>query len=521
MKVKKVISLMEQLAPPGLAAEWDNVGLQMGDPEREICRVLVALDVDFRVVEEASRAGPAMLVVHHPLLFKPVSSLSAARPLGKMVEGLARSGTSVYVAHTNLDASQGGTADVLAETAGLVGVSPLELAPGFPGGRLGSLPGPISARSFGNALREQLLEAVENAWLNWYGASEGRWRDADRIPSFTLVGPSDREIRTVAVVPGSGADALDVAKQAGADMLVTGDVRHHAAVNAELIGLSVLDIGHYLGEVVALLKLVDRLHERLARSWSVVERNSAGAPPVFPCVSLFRQPFVALSGQSGKESFDVERSDREIYIMAGLEDRSSPPRKENRVPPAPPGSPGMLVPPTSPAVPAASTVYVGPGDSAPPGRNAEDRRGPSQSSCHRKLVVYADGASAGNPGPAGIGVIVTTPSGALLLQMGRPIGVATNNAAEYTALIAGLEEALKLGARDVDVAMDSELVVRQIQGSYRVRNEGLQKLHAKAVDLLARFRKWSIRHVDREHNRRADELASSSISPAPQPRASD
>lgn len=472
MKVKDVISLMEQLAPPGLAAEWDNVGLQMGDPEREICRVLVMLDIDLLVVEEVSGAGPAMLVVHHPLLFKPVSSLSAALPLGKMVEALARSGTSVYVAHTNLDAAQGGTADVLAEVAGLLGVKPLEVSPGFPGGRLGNLPRPISARSFGNALRERLLEAVESAWLNWYGPTEGRWRDADHIPPFTLVGPPDREIRTVAVVPGSGADASDAAKQAGADMLVTGDVKHHAAINAELTGLSVLDIGHYLGEVVALLKLVDRLREGLAGLCSAVERTSAGAscPPVFPCVSLFRQPFLALPGKSD--------------------------------------------------VPTASTV-CGPGGSGPPGWHAQDRVGRAQSPRHRKLVIHADGASAGNPGPAGIGVVVRTPAGVSLVEIGKPIGVATNNVAEYLALIAGLEEALKLGAQEVDVAMDSELVVRQIQGSYRVRNEGLRELHSKAIDLLGRFRKWSIRHVDREHNRRADELASSSVSPAPQARAGE
>lgn len=473
MKVKDVISLMEKLAPPVLVAEWDNVGLQMGDPEREIGRVLVALDIDLQVVEEVSGAGPAMLVVHHPLLFKPVSSLSAALPLGKMVEALARSGTSVYVAHTNLDAAQGGTADVLAKVAGLLAVRPLEISPGFPGGRLGNLPGPISARSFGNALRERLLEAVESAWSNWYGPSDGRWQDADRVPPFTLVGPPDREIRTVAVVPGSGADASEVAKQAGADMLVTGDVKHHAAINAELAGLSVLDIGHYLGEVVALLKLVDRLREGLAGLCSAVERTSAGAssPPVFPCVSLFRQPFLALPGKSD--------------------------------------------------VPTPSTVCAERGGSGPPGRHAQDRIGRAQSPRHRKLVIHADGASAGNPGPAGIGVVVRTPAGVSLVEIGKPIGVATNNVAEYSALIAGLEEALKLGAQEVDVAMDSELVVRQIKGSYRVRNEGLRELHSKAIDLLGRFRKWSIRHVDREHNRRADELASSSVSPASQPRAGE
>lgn len=124
-----------------------------------------------------------------------------------------------------------------------------------------------------------------------------------------------------------------------------------------------------------------------------------------------------------------------------------------------------------------------------------------------EAVLHCDGASKGNPGPAGIGMVLETADGREVLAWGRAIGKATNNVAEYRALIAGLQQALELGVRRITVQSDSQLMVRQINGQYKVKNAGLQPLHAEAKSLLKRFDEWSIQHVPREENAHADSLA--------------
>lgn len=124
-----------------------------------------------------------------------------------------------------------------------------------------------------------------------------------------------------------------------------------------------------------------------------------------------------------------------------------------------------------------------------------------------KVVLFTDGASRGNPGPAGIGVVIASEDGTVLKEISRGIGAATNNVAEYQALIAGLQAAVGLGAAEVEICTDSELMERQLNGVYRVKSPALQPLHAEAVRLLRSFRRASVSHVYREQNRRADELA--------------
>ncbi len=124
-----------------------------------------------------------------------------------------------------------------------------------------------------------------------------------------------------------------------------------------------------------------------------------------------------------------------------------------------------------------------------------------------KWVVYADGASRGNPGPASIGAVIYDDSGRELHTVSRRIGRATNNEAEYRAAIAGLEAALALGARDVELRMDSELAVRQLDSRYKVRNPSLRRLFGRVKDLQWRFASFQVSHVRRELNRRADQLA--------------
>ena len=124
-----------------------------------------------------------------------------------------------------------------------------------------------------------------------------------------------------------------------------------------------------------------------------------------------------------------------------------------------------------------------------------------------KAILFTDGGARGNPGPAGIGVLLTDQKGKTLGEIAKPIGVATNNVAEYTALIAGLELALEATVTDLEVRVDSVLVVEQVLGNWKIKNERLRALAARANHLAAKFGKISIHHVPRAENARADELA--------------
>ena len=128
-----------------------------------------------------------------------------------------------------------------------------------------------------------------------------------------------------------------------------------------------------------------------------------------------------------------------------------------------------------------------------------------------RLVVHVDGGARGNPGPAAIAAVLSTPEGEVLEQRGERIGKATNNVAEYRALLLGLELARSRGATEVELVGDSELVVRQVQGEYKVKDEALKGLYAKVVKALAELEEWSIRHVRREDNEAADGLVNAAL----------
>jgi ribonuclease HI len=129
----------------------------------------------------------------------------------------------------------------------------------------------------------------------------------------------------------------------------------------------------------------------------------------------------------------------------------------------------------------------------------------------KRLVVNVDGGARGNPGPAAIAAVAATPDGKILEEGSEVIGAATNNVAEYRALLLGIERARALGAQEVELVGDSELIVRQVQGDYRVKDAALRDLHARVSEALDGFERWSIRHVRREENERADSLVNQAL----------
>ena len=131
-----------------------------------------------------------------------------------------------------------------------------------------------------------------------------------------------------------------------------------------------------------------------------------------------------------------------------------------------------------------------------------------------RLIVNVDGGARGNPGPAAIAAVVATPDGEVVQSRGEAIGRATNNVAEYRALLLGIERARALGASELDLVGDSELVVKQVKGEYRVKDGGLRPLHAEVRRALESFERWSIRHVRREQNADADALVNETLDAA-------
>ena len=131
-----------------------------------------------------------------------------------------------------------------------------------------------------------------------------------------------------------------------------------------------------------------------------------------------------------------------------------------------------------------------------------------------KARLSTDGGARGNPGPAAYGYVLETPDGHVLDARGEAIGVATNNVAEYRALLAGLEKAVELGVDDLEVVSDSELLVKQMRGEYKVRNPALRELWLEAVGLAGRLRSVRYRAVRREHNELADRLVNEALDSA-------
>ncbi|MEA2241193.1 MAG: ribonuclease [Solirubrobacteraceae bacterium] len=129
----------------------------------------------------------------------------------------------------------------------------------------------------------------------------------------------------------------------------------------------------------------------------------------------------------------------------------------------------------------------------------------------QKVVVHVDGGARGNPGPAAAGAVVSSPEGDVLDEAAEAIGVATNNVAEYRGLLLGLQRARELGASEVEVVNDSELIAKQVNGVYQVKHRDMKPLHAAALQALGAFDRWSIRSVPRAQNAAADALVNQAL----------
>jgi len=257
------LDVLEAAYPRADALDWDRPGLQVGDPTWPVLRVLVSLDVTRAVLEEAAEVPATLLIAHHPLLLAPLPSLTPATAPGALALQAARSGIAVAAAHTNHDAADdgSGTSDPVVRLLDLGGVTTL-CPPARPGsrglGRVGDLREPMTLA--------ELTQRVASGLP---------------APHLRLVGDPGRTVRRVAVLGGSGTSAIGDALAAGAEVLVTGDVRHHVALDALELGLALIDAGHHATEAAAMPALASRLADvaRAAGLGAPVVRSTTSTVP--------------------------------------------------------------------------------------------------------------------------------------------------------------------------------------------------------------------------------------------------
>lgn len=225
MKCDEIMEKLEQLSPVSFAEKWDNVGLLVGDREKEISSVMLALDATETVIDQAILAEADMIVTHHPMIFSPMKKITADDFTGRRVMKLIQNEICYYAMHTNFDVM--GMADEAADRLKLEETRVLDVTyedelskEGI--GRYGRLPQEMSLEECAGFVKEMF--------------------DLD---SVRVYGAPERPIRMAAIVPGSGADYIGRALEAGADVLITGDIKHHEGLDAVGAGLTILDAGHF------------------------------------------------------------------------------------------------------------------------------------------------------------------------------------------------------------------------------------------------------------------------------------
>ena len=233
---------LAQTTSPELAAEWDPVGLQLGDPGARVDSVGVAHEVTGTVARRAVEAGCDLLVTYHPLLFDPTRRLVAGVGPSGRAWSLIRGGVSLLVTHTDFDAAPGGTADSLAASLGLTDVQPFaSMETGGPPDRPETAPAQIGRLGGWTGSLADFVHVVTSR-LGGTG--------------LRVAGDPDTPVRRVAVVPGSGSSFIPEAHRAGASVIVTGDVDHHRAAAALESGVAVVDPGHAATERPGMASLV-------------------------------------------------------------------------------------------------------------------------------------------------------------------------------------------------------------------------------------------------------------------------
>lgn len=248
IQLGELISFSDMIWPPSGAESWDAPGLVSGDPKQVVSRVLLAVDVNSAIVDEAIDGAFDAVFAHHPFLMRGVQSVGEHTPKGALISKAVRSGVSIFAAHTNADIVEDGVSDVIAKSIGLEGIQPLvETASGIGHGRVGVFPGGISLGELARLLARTLPSTATGV---------------------RVAGDFDRVINRIALCGGAGDSFLTNAIESGADVYISSDLRHHPVQDAreyeitQGCGPAVIDVSHWASEWLWLEVAADQLSNK-------------------------------------------------------------------------------------------------------------------------------------------------------------------------------------------------------------------------------------------------------------------
>ena len=241
IKVNNIIKEMELLAPTYLKEDFDNVGLMVGDKNKEVKKVLLALDCTLKVIEEAKKENVELIITHHPLIFKRPSSITTDTLQGKKIIELIKNDISLYSSHTNLDSVENGLNDTIVSILGFDNFKILEKNKRYDKAGLGRI---VSLNE--SIQLEDLIIKIKKS-LN--------------INNLRVVKGKDK-VNKIAIINGSGQDFIGKAVALGADCIITGDTTYHFASDYKEMEISILDVGHFASEQITFFNVMENLKEK-------------------------------------------------------------------------------------------------------------------------------------------------------------------------------------------------------------------------------------------------------------------
>ncbi len=239
--VKDIYNFIDNFAPFDTQEEWDNSGLLVGNEDNEVTKILFALDATTEVVEQAIECGADLIVTHHPVIFKPVSTVLSDDVIYKLINN----GLSIICAHTNYDKAVGGVNDILCNTIGLnsyIKIHGTCL-------NMGNYDAPVSVEKFVSIIKNTLGGTVRYNSIN-------------------------KNINKIAVCSGSGSDYLDMAKELGCDALLTGDSSHHAFIEADEMDVLLVAAGHFETENISIKPLAEKIEREFKVNCILAEQKT-------------------------------------------------------------------------------------------------------------------------------------------------------------------------------------------------------------------------------------------------------
>lgn len=254
-RVKDIIEIMEDFAPINLKEDFDNVGLMVGDKEKEVKKVLLALDCTLEVIEEAKAKNVDLIITHHPLLFRKPSTITTDTLVGKKIIELIKNDISLYSSHTNLDSASGGLNETIVNILGYESKELIEVNKNARNaneglGRFIRLDKEISLEDLIREVKEKL-----------------------NISGLKVVKASEK-VKNIAVINGSGSSFFDIAYKKGADCIITGDTTYHFASDYKEMGVSIIDTGHFLSEWIVFLEVINKLKDKLKEVEIIISKHS-------------------------------------------------------------------------------------------------------------------------------------------------------------------------------------------------------------------------------------------------------